>query len=227
LLAAEGIMAAKTITFSVQVGSGGFEVARAVAERRRFRYFDWEVTARAANEAGATPAALAAAERVPSFVERVLERFAHAGAYLGDAPGVLGEPTAASIGLAVQTMSSDQYRRFIERVVREIAEQGDAVIVGHAGQVVLRDNPTVLRVFVCGSTARRADRLAVEQSTTPEAALPTVEESDRDRIAFFKRVYHVDWLDAHLYDLTLNTDRLSLTAAADLTMSAADELAVE
>jgi cytidylate kinase len=137
---------------------------------------------------------------------------------------VLAEPTAASIGLAMQTMSSEQYRRFIERVVREIAEQGAAVIVGHAGQVILLDVPGVLRVLVCGSTKRRAERVVAEEGIPLEAAVNTVEQSDHDRIAFFKRVYRVDWLDGRQYDLTLNTDRFSLAAAADVVAAAAASL---
>ena len=43
---------ATTITVAVQLGSDGFAVARNVAEHLGFRYYDWEITSQAADEAG-------------------------------------------------------------------------------------------------------------------------------------------------------------------------------
>jgi cytidylate kinase len=76
-------------------------------------------------------------------------------------------------------LTSDDYRQFIERVVRELAERGDAVIVGHASQAVLKDRPGVLRVLLVGSEDRRKARLAAAQGSSPEQAKQTVQQSDR------------------------------------------------
>lgn len=195
-----------TITISVQLGSGGFALARSVAEQLGFRYYDWEITSQAAEMAGVSPEIVAAADRVPGFIERMMRRLS-AAPVLSPEEAVL-EPAPAMVGAAVQSLTSDDYRSFVDKVVREISGQGDAVIVGHAAQAILRDQPGVIKVLVVGSVGRRAERLAIEQSVTAEQAAATIRQSDKDRAELFRRIYHIDWLDASLYDLCLNTDNV-------------------
>jgi cytidylate kinase len=109
-------------------------------------------------------------------------------------------------------------------VVLELAEQGEGVIVGHAAQYTLRDHAGVLRVLVLGSPEDRAKRLAEEQSIDLKRAAELVKQSDKDRSELLKRVYHFDWLDANMYDLTINTDHLSIDYATEAVMSAVKDL---
>lgn len=211
-------MTASVVTFSTQIGSGGSRIGRAVAEKLRFRYYDWEVISRAANEAGVSPEVLAVAtsERPPGFFERMMARLAGLGA--GE------DPASETAAPRLSMMNSEDYRQFLEHVVRELGDQGDAVIVNHSGQVILRDLPGVLKVLVTGSLERRVARLAETQGRAPDAARQTVEDSDRQRSDYFKRVYHIEWLSMSNYDLALNTDRVSAELAADMVATAARQL---
>ncbi|HWO72867.1 MAG TPA: cytidylate kinase-like family protein [Dehalococcoidia bacterium] len=211
-------MTASVIAFSTQMGSGGNGIARAVAERLRFRFYDWEIFSRAAAEAGVSAEVLAVAisQRSPGFMERMMARLAALGA--GEEP-VVSSPTVPRLS----TMTSDDYRQFLEHVVRELGAQGDAVIVNHNCQVLLRDLPGVLKVLVVGSDERRAARLARIQGVAPDAARKTVLDSDRQRADFLKRVYHFDWLNMANYDIALNTDRIAADLAVDIVTAAAKE----
>jgi len=210
-------MTAGVVTFSNQMGANGGAIARAVAEKLRYRYYDWEVLSQAAAEAGVSPevVAVAAAERTPTFMERMMRRLAAASET---------EEAPASPAPRQSILTSDDYRQFIEHVVRELAERGDAVIVGHASQAVLKDRPGVLRVLLLGSVDRRVARLAAVQGSSPEQAKQTVQQSDRQRFDFFRRAYHMDWLDASAYDVVLNTDRLTLELARDMIVACAREV---
>ncbi len=214
-------MKAGTITFSVQVGSGGFAIARAVAEALGYRYYDWEVTSQAAQIAGVSPEVVAASDRLPGFVERMMRRLSMAPA-LSSEEAIL-EPAPQMIVQAVQSLASDDYRHFVDRVVKELASQGEAVIVGHAAQSVLRGQPGVFKVLVIGSAQRRAEHLAVEQQITLDQAMLTVKQSDRERAELFRRVYHMDWMDAGVYDLCVNTDTVSHEVAAEAVVAAIKE----
>ena len=216
-------MTAKTITFSVQIGSRGFDIARLVAERLKYRYYDWEVTSQAAREAGVSPQTVAAAEQATSGLKRIMERLFAASAFVPDDTTLEG-PNTATMEAAIRTLTSDDYRGFIERVVEDLAAEGDVVIVGHASQLVLRETPGVLKVLVCGSLKTRAERLAQDESMTLERATAAVQASDRERLNFFKQVYKVDLLDASHYDLALNTDYVPLDAAVDLVLLSAAKL---
>jgi len=217
-------MAAEVIAFSVQTGSGGYAIARRVAERLGFRYYDWEITSEAARRAGVSPNDVIAAERVPSFLERMMQRLGAISTLSAEGATVFADPSPSVWNTALQSLTSDDYRQFIERVVEELADQGRAVIVGHAAQHTLRERPGVLKVLIHGSLRHRAQRLALEQGLDLAKAEAMVKQSDKDRRELLKTVYHFDWQDAGVYDLSINTDRLPDEFAIETVAAAAAEL---
>ena len=92
-------MTANIVTFSNQTGAGGHAIARAVAEKLRFRYYDWEIISQAAAEAGVSPEVLAVAESEgsPGFLERMMARLAGLG--VGDRITHLSTGGGASLEL--------------------------------------------------------------------------------------------------------------------------------
>lgn len=217
-------MTASVVALSVQAGSGGFTIAHYVAEQLGLRYYDWEITSEAANRAGVPPAEVRASERVPGFLERMMRRLGAVSTVSIEGGASFADPSPQIWNQAVASLNSDEYRPFIERVVTELADQGNALIVGHAGQYLLRDRPGVLKVFVHGSEPVRAQRLAIEQDTDPQIALANIKQSDKDRADLLKKVYGFNWLDASKYDLTINTDRISVDAAVDAIIAAAKNI---
>lgn len=217
-------MSANVITLSVLNGSGGYSVAHHVADRLGMRYYDWEITSQAASRAGVAPSDVIAAERVPNFFERMMSRLGTVSAMTVEGGSGFADPSPAVWDTAIQSFNSDAYRHVIEQVVEELANQGNAVIVGHAGQHILRDKPDVLRVFITGSVGSRSQRLAFEQGIDFVKAESLVKKSDKERRELLKRLYGFDWLDPAYYDLTLNTDRLSMDFAADMVVSAAEAI---
>jgi cytidylate kinase len=207
------MMAANVVTFSVQLGSDGFAIAQTVAEKLGYRYLDNEVIAQAAAMAGVSPETVAAAERWPTFVERMLERLALTTVV---SEGVLPTPPANP---ATMMLTSADYRQLIEQVVESLAENGHCVIVGHAGQAILRNTPHVFKVLVHGTRQRRAERLAGEQGIEVKDALNQVKDSDRQREDFFKHVYNLEWLDSSTYDMTINTDDVETATAVALILT--------
>src|SRR5687767_15484830 len=130
-------MSANIVALSVQTGSGGYAIARQVAERLGFKYYDWEITLEAARLAGVPPTDVVAAERVPGFLERMMRRLgAISTMSLEGSPG-FNDPSPAVWNTAIQSLTSDDYRQFIERVIQQLASEGESVIVGHAGQHIL------------------------------------------------------------------------------------------
>lgn len=215
-------MAANVVSLSIQTGSGGFQVARDIADRLGFRYYDWEITSEAAVRAGVSPNDVIAAERVPGFVERMMRRLGTVSAVSVEGSTVFAEPSPAVWSNAMQSLTSDDYRQFIERIVLELADQGNALIVGHAGQYTLRDRPGVLRALIHGSITRRAERVALEQAISLEEAKTRVKQSDKDRGELLRRVYKFEWLDTTMYDLCINTDHLPIEYTADTIVAAVE-----
>jgi cytidylate kinase len=214
-------MPANIVALSVQTGSGGYAIARQAAERLGFKYYDWEITLEAARLAGVPPTDVVAAERVPGFLERMMRRLGAISTMTIEGSPGFSDPSPAVWNSALQSLTSDDYRQFIERVVEGLAKTGDAVIVGHAGQHILRNTPGTLKVFVHGSSTIRKNRYAIEQGVSLDDADAAIKQSDKDRRGLLKNVYHFDWTDASYYDLTINTDHLNDDWAIDTIVAAA------
>jgi cytidylate kinase len=55
-------------------------------------------------------------------------------------------------------------------------------------------------------------------------AAKLVEDSDRQRADYFKRVHRIDWLNMSHYDLALNVDHVAHDLAVDMVAAAAREM---
>jgi cytidylate kinase len=155
------------------------------------------------------------AEHTPSLVTRILEA-------LAKNPSMPVAAWADPVPLAQSPLlTSSEYRRVVESVVRDLGAQGKVVIVGHGSAVILKDNPHVLRVLVTGSESVRANRVKQNMNTDDQTALKTVRRTDQDRIDYFHRFYNAEWASPETYDLCVNTDNISVEQAVKLITAAA------
>jgi cytidylate kinase len=155
------------------------------------------------------------AEHTPSLMTRLLEALARN-------PSMPAAGWADPVPLTTSPMyTSNDYRRFVEQVIRETAGQGECVIVGHAAQVILRDRLDTVRVLVTGSNAHRARRIASGMGVDEREALKIIERTDHERLDYFRRFYETGWLTPCTYDLCVSTDHLNPGQAAELVAAAA------
>ncbi|NLF00756.1 MAG: cytidylate kinase-like family protein [Anaerolineales bacterium] len=174
------------ITISRQLGSLGSEVAQAVAARLGWRVIWRELINQAAREAGAGEMALATIDDL----------------------NLLGLRPRAEVRQA--------YLDAIARLMDEAASQGKVIILGRAGQVVLRERADTLHMRIIAPLTLRAERVAARQGISLQAAEAQVQASDRARRRYVQRFYHMDWDDSSLYDLIINTRRMAAEPAAEL-----------
>jgi len=184
-----------------------------VADRLGFRYVDDEVIALAAERAGLEPTVLEAEEHHKGLLARLMDALiappidsrgflsAAGESYYGDDPAPTATPTG---GL----------RRFIQSAIVEIAYQGRVVIVAHAASLALAREADALRVLVVASRETRVNRLwAADKLVSEEEYAKAIAESDRERQQYLARFYDIDHESPTLYDLVINTDRLTVDEA--------------
>ncbi len=195
------------IAISRTLGSGGEDLGLALAQQLNMRYVDAEIIVRAAQQADTSPGEIARAEAPKPFLARILENLGRGG---GGALAAGGMPEF----MASATMPT--LEEIIVDVIKEIAREGNAVIVAHGASIPLAGTPDLLRVMVTASLETRANRVATEKSVAANAARSEVEDSDRARAEYFRRFYKLDReLPTH-YDITVNTDVLSIEDASKL-----------
>jgi cytidylate kinase len=199
----------RIIALSRAIGAGGEEIGRAVATQLGLRYADEEIIVAAAEAAGVDAARVAEAETTPALITRILEA-------LGRSP-IVGEGYVAP----VLEEAPSAYEALIERVVKETAQQGDVVIVGHAASIPLAGMPGLLRVLVTAPAEVRAGRLAQAEGMDEGKAKRVVKDSDNQRRQYLKRFYGVEEEQPSHYDLVVSTETLSAGEAAGIVVAAA------
>jgi hypothetical protein len=104
--------------------------------------------------------------------------------------------------------------------IEDIAGEGSAVILAHAGSLALAGRADALRVLVTASPQARAQRLASALGIDQKQAARAIKQSDAGRADYIRRFYGIGAeLPTH-YDLVVNTDRLSPERAARLVVAA-------
>ena len=172
------------ITISRQMGSLGYEVANIVASKLGYRLVCRDLINQAAQLAGAPEMALAAIDELGLF------------------------------GFSPSPQMCQDYRQAVKQVMTDLADQGNVVIVGRAGQAILADRDDSFHIRLIASIERRVERIAQKHTISHECALAQVQASDQHRTNYLRRCYGVRWGDPELYHLVINTDRITADQAA-------------
>jgi cytidylate kinase len=211
------------ITVSRQFGSGGEEVAARLCALLGYRYFDKDLMEEVAHEVGLSPQEIVDfpedEHRVSGFLGRVLRRSQNVRqmrAWTEDKHGARVQ--------AVTQLDAKQSIAMVRSLIQAACKQGDMVIVGRGGQVVLEGQPDVLHVRIQAPLEDRIQRVRQQEGLTREAAQELVVERDRAAADYLRTFYRVDWADASLYHLVINTGLCSIETSAALIVEALHHL---
>ena len=97
----------------------------------------------------------------------------------------------------------------VREITLRLATAGHAVLVGYGVTVVTAQLSNVYHVRLTGSLSRRIERVQKLETLTLEAASKFIRTEDRKRNKFLKAHFHTRLENELLYDLAINTDRIS------------------
>ncbi len=213
------------ITISRQYGSGGDELAARVSERLGYRYLNKALMAEVAAEMNLSRGKFVDFSedtyQMHGFLERLFgasQTISHIEAINLDQPGALME--------VVERLDETECITLVQRVIQTAYEWDNVVILGRGGQAILQDKPDVLHVRVQAPLDARVQRLSQRTHSNLGGAQDKAIKSDRASAAYLKRFYGIDWDDPMLYDLIINTGKLSLDTAVDMVTRAVQSLPV-
>lgn len=129
---------------------------------------------------------------------------------LEDRPGILERMTAERI----------HYLACIRAALFLEAKDDNMVYHGHAGHLLLKGVPHVLKVRVVAEMEFRIKSAMERNGLGREEAVRYIRKVDDERERWTRFLYHVDWRDPALYDLVINLDHMSIDSACELVCEA-------
>jgi cytidylate kinase len=183
----------RVLTIEREYGSGGGEIASAVAQRLGWKLWDQALTNEIARlmECDCRVVEEREEKRDPLF-HRLLMAFMR-----GSHEGSLNAPQ-------LKLADADCIREVAESVVKDAAERGNCVIVGRGSAYYLQNRSDAFHVFVYAPLNEKVRRLRAGGKHESEA-VQLAETVDRDRAAFIKKYFNVEWPERHLFHLMLNS----------------------
>jgi len=177
----------RIITIEREYGSGAAEIAKRLASRLGWKLWDRELTEEIARVARVDTAAVSKCEeRVDGRFQRLVKVFWR-GSY------------ERSTNLDFEySFDADRMVEIGERVMHEIASQGNCVIVGRGAPYHLRERPDAFHVFLYAPRAEKLRRIQRQGKSLREAE-ELVETVDRERIEFVKHYFGADWPTRSLF----------------------------
>jgi cytidylate kinase len=180
------------VTIANETGSGGPEIGIELAKRLGYRYVDREMLSEAAQRYGVIEDKLTQLDETkPSLFERF-------------------------------DVETRQYITVIQSALLDTAEQDNQVINSRGGQMLLRGIAHVLRVRVIAPFDLRVKRVMkkmagqMQETVDVRTTAEMVRRSDQEKHGRIRYLYDVDWNDPALYDLVVNTEKISIDAAVDV-----------
>lgn len=181
-------MAKRIITISREFGSGGRFIGEEVAKKLGMAYYDKEVINQIAEQSGLAP----------EFVQNSAELSPRKGifAYAFSGRDITGKSVEDMVYEAQQ------------KVILEIAEKEDCVIIGRNADFILRNRIDVFNVFVHGNMPEKIKRICKLYDVTESEAAKMITDTDKRRMANYNFYTEQKWGMACNYTLSLNSSQL-------------------
>ncbi len=174
------------ITISRESGARGNYIGRKLAERLGYLFVDREVIHEVSMEYGIRQDEF---ERIYEHAPGILERYDHRNREI--------------VGL-------------IGRIIRGLAQRDNAIIVSRDAFTALREYGDVLNVRVAARRSIRVRRMQQDHDLNAREARTLLDRLDSERSKYIGAYHGLNWADAGLYDLCVNTGTLEPDQAIEL-----------
>ena len=181
-------MEKRIITISREFGSGGRFIGEEVAKKLGIKYYDKEIIGQIAKESGLAP------EYIKENAELSPKKGIFAYAFTG----------RDITGKSVEDMVYEAQRK----VIMEIAEKENCVIIGRNADFILKDRKDVLNVFIHGSIPEKVRRICSLYNVTEVDAIKMINDIDKRRRTNYNFYTEQKWGMAENYTMSLNSSVL-------------------
>lgn len=185
------------ITVSRLAGSGGRTLATMIAERLEMDFHDQSMVEKIARD-----------QNLPDHVVEQMDEKSVSSANLW-VQGVLKQ----------RFFMKSEYKAALSRIITNLAVDGNALFLGRGANLILGRDAT-LRIRVIASMPFRLERIRKKTGVGKAETRTILEESDKQREEFIRKVFRTEPGQPKNFDLILNADTISMDGMVELTMLA-------
>jgi cytidylate kinase len=194
------------ITISRQYGAGAMSLGQTLANKYGYTLASREIVQSIADKAKVSTDFVLSVEkeagtRLSRFMTRIISSRGMASKILRDDSGYIDEKL---------------YLDYLVLTVVQIADEGNAVIMGRGSQYILRTHPDTYHILLVDDLENRIRRVEKREKISFEQAARIVNHEDKRRLSLYHRLGKQDYDRPGLYHLVLNMSRLSLDKAFNL-----------
>ena len=187
-----------------QLGSGGREVAKLLAQEFNATFYDREILALAAKESGFAPEFFEQNDEHKGFMRTLFH---------------LHAPHVADNNFYASNFSQEALFKFQSDAIRKAAMQGPCVFVGRCADYILRDFSSAVNVFVTASIDFRIAHVANRHNCSADEARRIIEKAEQDRASYYHYYTGKRWGAAESYHLCIDASILGIPDTARLIAS--------
>lgn len=184
------------ITVARETGSGGHNITRKLSDALGVPYYDRDLLRKASEVSGIHEQLFGAADeriglrQMLSAAEKV---------YTGE---IL--PPDSDDYISTRNLFS-----FQAKIIKELAETENCIILGRCTNYLLMDKPYVLKLFIHAPLEARLSRVpSYSLAWSQHEVARHIRVEDKRRAAYYHYYTGEEWRDAAGYDLSLDTDKL-------------------
>lgn len=183
-----------------QIGSGGGEIARILADKFDCRLLDKELLNLAAKESGFSEKFFEQSDEQRGFLKSLFHIHAP---FVGDS------------NMYRNNLSEENLFLFQSEAIKKAASEGSCVFVGRAADYILRDEPNAISIFITADIESRIDNVSKRMGIDKEAARKFIDDKEDERSKYYNYYTGKKWGHASSYDLCVDSSILGIEQTAE------------
>ena len=199
----------KIITIGRQFGSGGHALGEMLAKELNIPIYDKELVELAAKKSDIS------LEAVKEIDERATNSLLYSV--------VMGNwgTSGHNVPLYYEMPLNDKLFIAQAKIIKELADQGDCIVVGRCADYVLEETEhDVLSVFVYANMEDKIKYSVEHLDVRKEKAKDTIQKKDKQRRTYYDYYTNKKWGDLSSYDLCINLSKLDIEKATEIIINA-------
>ena len=188
-----------TVAISREYGSGGRHIGELLANDLGIPFYDKQIIQMASEKSGLSAGFIERSDE--SIPNTFLHNLKYSGYTNYDSISFYDAPVTDKVFLAQSA------------AIKEIASQGSCVVVGRCADYILRDDPSLVSIFIRSNIEDRIRRAVDLYGLPPQNAAEKIRKIDKNRTNYYKYYTSRQWGSIDHFDLVVNSSFTGIDGA--------------